>query len=55
MSIPSSFGRPRDSSGSPGGEPLADHIRDADFDGIGVPKVPNIWAKLPIVAVGDVP
>lgn len=35
-----------------GGKALGDRIRDADFDGIGVPEVPYVWAKLPIVAFG---
>jgi GNAT superfamily N-acetyltransferase len=35
------------------GSPLIDRIRDADFDGTGVPEVPYVWSRLPIVAVGD--
>jgi hypothetical protein len=37
----------------PGGQPMADRTRDADFDGIDVPEVPYGWEKLPIVAAGD--
>jgi len=36
-----------------GGNPLIDRIRDADVDGIGVPELPYVWEKLPIVTVGD--
>jgi len=36
-----------------GGTPLEDGIRDAGFDGIGVPEVPYGWEKLPIVTAGD--
>jgi ribosomal protein S18 acetylase RimI-like enzyme len=35
------------------GKALADRIRDADFDGIGVPEVPYVWANLPTVVGGD--
>jgi len=38
--------------GSLGGTPLEDRVRDAGFDGIGVPEVPYGWEKLPIVAAG---
>ena len=36
-----------------GGMSLADRVRDDDFDGIGVPKLPYVWKRLPIVAGGD--
>ncbi|HUL06012.1 MAG TPA: GNAT family N-acetyltransferase [Candidatus Acidoferrum sp.] len=32
------------------GKPLAEHIRDADFGGVGVPEIAYGWAKLPDVA-----
>lgn len=35
-----------------GGMPLADGVRDADFDGVGVPTLPYAWEQLPIVAGG---
>lgn len=35
------------------GNPLIDRIRDAHFDGIGIPQLPYVWARLPTVAVGD--
>src|SRR4029453_11866560 len=35
-----------------GGQPPADRSRDADFDGVGVPEVPYVWAPLPI-GTGD--
>lgn len=33
-----------------GGKPLADRIRDADFDGVSVPEIPYAWATLPAIA-----
>jgi ribosomal protein S18 acetylase RimI-like enzyme len=36
-----------------GGTPLTDRLREADFDGIGVPEVPYLWPRLPILAAGD--
>lgn len=33
-----------------GGKPQADRLRDADFDGVGVPEVPYVWPRLPILA-----
>lgn len=35
------------------GKPLADHVRDADFDGVAVPEIAYGWAKLPIVPIGN--
>jgi ribosomal protein S18 acetylase RimI-like enzyme len=35
------------------GNPLIDRIRNADFDGTGVPELPYVWKELPIVAVGN--
>jgi ribosomal protein S18 acetylase RimI-like enzyme len=34
------------------GKPLADHVRDADFDGVAVPEIAYRWAKLPVVPIG---
>lgn len=33
------------------GEPLADCVRDADFDGVAVPEIAYGWAKLPVIPI----
>lgn len=32
-----------------GGQPLVDRMREADFNGVGVPEIPYAWATLPLV------
>jgi len=38
-----------------GGKALTDSVRDADFDGVGVPELPYVWAKLPMTVIGNRP
>jgi GNAT superfamily N-acetyltransferase len=36
-----------------GGTPLADRVRAARLHDMGVPEIPYVWTKLPIVGIGD--